>query len=211
MSVLKGEGTTVILYGSTSVSTASRQHGGYLARPDLMGEWPTVVVVSPTDGTGPAVRECCRLLARHGIAAVAPDSGGLEAYVGFVTNPAGHWSNAEDGYGLLAFGDGAEAALRHASASGLAASVALVGPALDEDTVGAFAGVRVPLLACSADGDGDAIDRARAAAPHGEWVIYRDAEPRYWDIDAAGFAPTAASDTSDRVLGFFAEALPPKR
>lgn len=210
MSVLKGEGTTVILYGSTSVPTVSRQYGGYLARPDLMGEWPTVVVVSPSDGAGSAVHAICRLIARHGIAAVAPGASGLDTFVGFITNPAGHWSNAEHGYGVLAFGDGATDALALAAGADLAAAVALVGPALDEAALGALERVRVPLLACAPDADGDEIDRARAAAPQGEWVIYKGAAPRYWDIDSDGYAPSAETDTSDRVLGFFDEALPPK-
>jgi dienelactone hydrolase len=210
VSVLKGEGTTVILYGSTSVPTVSRQYGGYLARPDLIGEWPTVVVVAPLDGAGSAVRAICRLIARHGIAAVAPESGGLDAFVGFITNPAGRWSNAEHGYGVLAIGDGTTEALTHASSSLLVTGAALVGPQLDDSALTALEQLRVPLLGCAADADGDGVDRARLAAPQGEWVIYKGADPRYWDVDAAGFAAAAASDTSDRVLEFFAESLPPR-
>jgi dienelactone hydrolase len=210
VSVLKGEGTTVILYGSTSVPTVSRQFGGYLARPDLTGEWPTVLVVAPSNGAGSAVRAICRLIARHAIAAVAPESGGLDAFVAFITNPAGHWSNAEYGYGVLGIGDGATEAITHASSAHLVSAVALVGPELEATALDALEQLRVPLLGCAAAADDDGLDRARAAAPQGEWVIYKGADPRYWDIDADGFAPTAASDTSDRVLEFFADALPEK-
>lgn len=210
MSVLKGEGTTVILYGSTSVPTGSRHYSGYLARPDLMGEWPTIIVVPPSDGAASAIGDICRRIARHGIAAVAPHPGGMDAFVGFVTNPAGRWSNAEQGYGMLAFGDGASSALDHAAAADLVTGVALVGPALDDGVLAALAAFRTSLLGCTAGSEGSEVERARDAAPQGEWVIYSGAAPRYWDIDHDDFVPSAAEDTSERVIGFFGEILPPK-
>jgi hypothetical protein len=211
VSVLKGEGSTVILYGSTSVPTVSRQYGGYLARPDLMGEWPTVVVVPPSDGASSAVGAMCRLIARHAMAAVAPHPGGLDPYIAYITNPAGHWSNAEYGFGLLAFDDAAAAALQRAADAHLVRAVALVAPALDDAAFAALERVRVPLLGCAPGAEGDEIERARRAAPQGEWVVYNGAEPRYWDIDDDSFVPSAADDTSDRVLEFFAgDTLPPR-
>ena len=200
MSVLKGEGDTVILYGETSVSTGASSYHGYLARPDLRGEWPTVVVTAPAD-TESTVADICRSLARNGIAAVAPGAGGLDSFVDFITNPAGHWSNAEHGFGTLGLGDGAADA-----ASAGVVGVALVGPVIDDPLLIALRGARVPILVCSARVDG--IDQARRAAPHAEWVVYDGVEPDFWDVAAEGYSPTAAGDAGERVTEFFAGLLP---
>ena len=73
MSVLKGEGTHPILFGSTSIAVGTRIQGGYLARPDLTGEWPTIVVVASEWGVTSSTKDLCRKMARRGFAAIAPD------------------------------------------------------------------------------------------------------------------------------------------
>ncbi len=209
MSVLKGEGTTVMLYGSTSVSTGSRSYPGYLARPDLMGEWPTVVVVPPSSyGAFSSVNAICRVIARHGLAAVAPATGGMDAFIRFITNRAGHWSNAEYGFGILGLGDGSGAAIDKTASLGLVASLALVDPELGDDAVALLDEVAVPLVGFSARDASAVVDEARAAAPHAEWVVYDGAGARYWDSDAEGYTSAAAEDTADRVIEFFARSLP---
>lgn len=210
MSVLKGEGTTVMLYGSTDVSTGSRSYPGYLARPDLRGEWPTVVVTSPLDGAASSVKAICRAIARHGVAAVAPAPGGLDPFIGFITNPAGHWSNAEYGFGILSVGDGSTADTTAAVASGLVSSLALVDPTLDQATLGLLTEVAVPVLGCSGREGLAGLEDARAAAPHAEWVVYDGVGAQYWNINADGYDRVAAEDTRDRVIEFFAESLPVK-
>ncbi len=211
MSVLKGEGTTVILYGSTNVSTGARSYPGYLARPDLKGQWPTVVVVGPSDSSAaPSVRAICRGIARHGIAAVAPDAGGLEAFVGFITNPAGHWSNAEYGYGVLGLGDGSAGAIEAARTSELAAALALVDPVLDDAAVAGLGEVDVPLLGCVGRDAAEGVEAARAGAPQSQWVLYDGVGAGYWDINGDGYVASAAEDTEDRVIEFFSVPLPAK-
>ena len=208
MSVLKGEGTTVMLYGSTNVSTGSRSHAGYLARPDLKGAWPTVVVVAPSDGAASSVKAICRHIARHGIAAVAPTADGLDAYVGFITNPAGDWSNAEYGFGVLALGDGSESAIAAAVASDLVMALALVDSVLDVAAFAALGRIEAPVLGCSGREASGGVDEARAAAPQAEWVLYDGAGAGYWDIDADEYVAVAADDTGDRVVEFFTKNLP---
>lgn len=210
MSVLKGEGTTVILYGTTNVSTGARAYRGYLARPDLMGEWPTVVLPSPSYEASSSVHAICRDLARNGIAAVAPDTDGLDAFIGFITNPAGHWSNAEYGFGILSVGDGSTADATVAVASGLVSSLALVDPTLDQAALGLLTEVAVPVLGCSGRVGLAGLEDARAAAPHAEWVVYDGVGAQYWNINAEGYDQVAAEDTRDRVIEFFAESLPVK-
>ncbi len=210
MSVLKGEGTTVILYGTTNVSTRARAYRGYLARPDLMGEWPTVVVPSPSYEASSSVHAICRDLARNGIAAVAPGTDGLDAFIGFITNPAGHWSNAEHGFGILSVGDASTAETTAAVASGLVSSLALVDPTLDQAALGLLTEVAVPVLGCSGREGLGGLDDARAAAPQAEWVVYDGAGAQYWNINAEGYNRVAAEDTRDRVIEFFAKSLPVK-
>jgi hypothetical protein len=208
LSVLKGEGTTVMLYGSTNVSTGSRSHAGYLARPDLKGEWPTVVVVAPSDSAASSEKAICRHIARHGIAAVAPAAGGLDAYIGFITNPAGDWSNAEYGFGVLALGDGSEMAIAEAAASDLVVALALVDSVFDLAAIAGLGRIEAAVLGCSGREASEGVDEARAAAPQAEWVLYDGAGAGYWDIDAEGYRPAAADDTGDRVVEFLAKTLP---
>ena len=73
MSVLKGEGKVPILFGSSSIAAGSVIHRGYLARPDLTGEWPTIIVLAGAWGVTSSIKDICRRLARHGFAVVAPD------------------------------------------------------------------------------------------------------------------------------------------
>lgn len=73
MSVLPGEGTHPILYGSTTLSARTQIHFGYLARPDLAGAYPTSVVVPTAAGITSGIKALCRRMARQGMAAVAYD------------------------------------------------------------------------------------------------------------------------------------------
>jgi len=73
MSVLPGEGTHVILYGSLRIAARTQIHNGYLARPDLVGAYPTIVVVPDTAGVTSGIKDLARRLARHGLAVLALD------------------------------------------------------------------------------------------------------------------------------------------
>jgi len=249
VSVLPGEGETVILYGTIDVPVGARSLAAYLARPDLTGEWPTVVLVASAWGVTSSVKALCRAMARHGLAVVAPDlyrgegpareaplavavkafdaldadrwQADLEGIAEFVANPAGFWSNAEDGFGLLGFGDGAFPAL-HAAALAGARSLAVVGaPLVAGETVplpgdlpSAAAGLSLPMLSVFARDD-ERFDDARLGAlreavPQATTVVY-DAAANYWDDFLEGYDDAATHDTLLRLVGFFAETLPPRR
>jgi carboxymethylenebutenolidase len=141
----------------------TRTHHGYLARPDLTGEWPTVIVVGSEWGVTSAVKDLCRRLARHGFATVAPDLFGgsgparassedealaaftalsprrimsdLDDFVDFVRNPSGFWSSAEGGFGIVGLSAGGRSAAGTAAKHDDAA-LALVGAALDDPEAG---------------------------------------------------------------------------
>ncbi len=234
MSVLKGEGKVPILYGTTSVSAGPVIRTAYLARPDLTGEWPTVIVVAPVWGVTSAIKDLCRRLARHGLAAIAPDVydgarpprtadreaaaaaydavgderviGDIEIVAAFVTNPAGFWSSAEHGFGLLGLGAGGTRALVAAHddvgdavclaysppAAGIPVSVALLGLYGRDDDL-------VPI---------DDVLAFRDAAPHGEFVIYEGVGHDFLDDSRDGYTPGAAADALDRMTAFFVKELP---
>jgi len=220
VSVQTGEGTTEIIYGTHSIPAGPVTLGGYLARPDLSGEWPTVVVFGPEPMPTSSIKDLCRMLARHGIAAVAPEmtdnhstnhqvAMGLAA---FITNEDGGWSNARFGYGSLAFGPGIYDAAALASNDGRAMAIAAVGGTIDEIVTEALSIADVPVLFIGSRADGtvdiDASVKAREDLPQTSFVLYPDAEERWWDVDAEGFDEEHAADTFDRIVTFFGEQLP---
>lgn len=158
MSVLKGEGKVVILYGTISIPAGPRTYSGYLARPDLTGEWPTVLVIPSAWGITSSVKDVSRRLARQGLAALAPDLyrgaaparsadqgeaaaamravpddralGDLTGIADFIANPSGTWSSAEHGFGILTLGTGSRWGAMVAERSELVKALALVAPDL---------------------------------------------------------------------------------
>lgn len=153
MTVLKGEGKVPILFGSLSISAGTLIHSGYLARPDLTGAWPTILLAPSAWGVTSAIKDICRRLARHGFVVVAPDlyrgarpdrgatapeaadaANGLNSaivaailddFVEYVVNPAAIWSNAGDSLGVLGIGAGGVAAIDVARRTSNTAALAL--------------------------------------------------------------------------------------
>ncbi len=234
MTVLKGEGQFPILYGTTSVSAGPLTRTAYLARPDLAGEWPTIVVAVSAWGVTSAVKDLCRRLARRGFATVAPDgydgarparsadrdtvnaayaalgdgrvTGDLTIVASFVTNPAGFWSNAEDGFGLLGLGAGGTQALL-AARDGVGEAVCIAYSPVD-----AAHAVTVPLLGLYGKDDSvvpvEDVLAFRDAVPHGEFVLYEGVGHDFLDDYGDEYDATAASDALDRVTDFFLKELP---
>jgi dienelactone hydrolase len=220
MVVQTGEGTTDIIYGTTSIPAGPRTFGGYLARPDGVGEWPTVLVYGPAAIPSSTVKNFCRVLARHGIAALAPELGSDAernrheslAIAGFITNPAGDWSNAEYGYGVVAFESGLrDAAALTASDPGVVA-VAAVGATIDEEVEADLALADVPMLFIGSRGD-EAADvevslGTRERLPQTTFVIYGDGDTGFWNDDAPGFRQDRFDDTVRRLVAFLTDRLP---
>lgn len=234
MTVLKGEGKFPILYGTTSVSAGPLTRTAYLARPDLAGEWPTIVLAVSAWGVTSAVKDLCRRLARRGLAAVAPDvhrgvrpprnadreavnaayaalgdgsvTSDLQIVSSFVTNPAGFWSNAVEGFGLLGLGAGGEHALLAARA-GVGDAVCIAYAPVD-----AAHAVTMPLLGLYGRDDSvvpvEAVLAFRDAVPHGEFVLYEGVGHDFLDDYGDDYAAAAASDALDRMTGFFLKQLP---
>jgi carboxymethylenebutenolidase len=233
VSVLKGEGKVPILFGSASLSVGTLTHSGYLARPDLAGEWPTVILVSPAWGVTSVVKDWCRKLARRGFAAVAPDlyrgaaparhvdldvaaaaldaippdraSRDLAAIVDFVANPAAGWSSGEHGFGVLGAGTGGRWAAKLASEE----NAPLVLAAADVQGVGGISG---PMLGLHGRDDEVVpiaeVLAARDLAPHAEWVLYAGVGHDFLDDSRPGFDFEASRDAFERMADFYGNHLP---
>lgn len=222
MAVQTGEGTTDILYGSTSIPAGPKTLSGYLGRPDGEGEWPTVLVFGPQPLPLSSVKNICRIFARHGIAALAPDLTSdhganaltAERVVRFITNPSGAWSNAQFGFGVLAFGPGLIDAARLTADDGRVVAIGSVAATLDDDIVGYLSLAQIAALWIGSRGDAsvdvDASVDAKEALPQTAYVIYPDVDEGFWDDGAPGFDATAAADTVDRLVAFFGAELPPR-
>jgi len=222
VAVQTGEGTIEIIYGSTSIPAGPQTLSGYLARPDAEGEWPTVLLFGPEPEPSSSVKNICRVFARHGIAAIAPDlteshdanapiASGVAA---FVADPAGAWANAQFGYGVLAFGAGLHDAARLARNDGRVVVVASVSSTLEDSVVEDLAFAQIPALWVGSRAD-DSVDTdasiaARDALPQTTFVVHADAEQGFWDDGSGGFDEGISEDTIDRLIAFFASELPPR-
>ncbi|MGI9665495.1 MAG: dienelactone hydrolase family protein [Acidimicrobiia bacterium] len=222
MAVQAGEGTTDIIYGTTSVPAGPRTFGGYLARPNGQGEWPTVLVYGPDPVPSSSIKNICRVIARHGIAALAPDLVGAKdadllvstSMSAFVRNQEGDWSNAEYGFGVLAFEGGVVPASDLAAADGRVLAFASVGSALDGSVVESLAAAAISGLYVGSRADEPSDAEGSTAAsdrlPQTTFAVYPDAETGFWNDDADGFEERHYDDAIDRVIGFFGETLPPR-
>lgn len=199
MSVLPGEGSFVILYGSTTFAVRTRSHRGYLARPDLAGAYPVAVVLgSVTSGA----KELCRRLARRGFASVALNAGetpgGVSDLLRWVAAPGTPWADASRVGAIVT----ASASVDARSLAGADAIVLLDSlPTLD---VGG-----PPILGLFGADGADVAEARRLAGdvPGSQWVFYADAPDGFWDLGAAGYRQDAAADAVDRIIGFFSAAL----
>lgn len=222
MAVQAGEGTIELFFGSISIPAGAKTLSGYLARPDGEGEWPTVLVFGPEPRPVSSVKNICRILARHGIAALAPDmtdDSETNALIAsrvarFMTNPSGSWSNAQFGYGVLAFGNGILDASSIAARDGRVLAIVSISSTLGPQVVENLAAASIPGLWIGSRSDGsvdvDVSVAAQIPLPQTSFVIHADADEGFWDDGADGFDEQIAADTADRLISFLADELPPR-
>lgn len=139
--------------------------------------------------------------------------GDIAAFASFIVNPSVGWSNAASGFGVLGLGSGGTWAARFVAGHPAVAGLALVNPPLPS-VAAPLGGVFVPVLGTVAVGgdpeSGDDLEVVRSAVEHAEWARYGGVEAGYWDADQDRYDAAAATDTFDRVVGFFGLSLPPK-
>lgn len=222
MAVQTGEGTVEIIYGSTSVPGGPRTLGGYLARPALEGEWPTVLIFGPDPTPTSTVKNMCRVLARHGLAALAPDvtdshevnESISQTVASFLADPTGEWSNGQFGYGVIGFGVGVYDATRLAEIEGRTLCGAIVGATIDDLAADSLVEAAIPVLAILSredeSTDAEASLATRDRAPQTTFVLYSDGAEGFWDESAEGFDEELQTDVVERLVEFFTDQLPPK-
>ena len=220
VAVQLGEGTEEIIYGEASIPAGPRTFGGYLSRPDGVGEWPTILIFGPMSKPTSSVKNICRIFARHGIAALAPQFEPDEADVrraanaaaSFIMNPAADWSSAEFGFGVLAFEGGVGVASNLVQELAAVSAFATVGSALDRSIVERIAPSGIGGLYIGSRGDeGSDVDAsldARDALPLTTFAVYPDGDAGFWSDDSPGFSQERFVDTRDRLIGFFGLHLP---
>ena len=220
MTVLLGEGTIEIIYGSISIPAGAQTLGGYLARPDGEGDWPTVLAFGPEPSPPSSVKNICRVFARHGIAMLAPEMSEeykVNAVIAshaarFISAANGDWSNAHLGYGVLGFGYGIYDTARLAARDASVVVEASVAATIDETVGSDLAQAEIPGLWIGSRSDSsvdvDSSVEHSESLPRTMFVVYPDAEEGFWNDDADGFDEKAATDTVDRLIAFFGRELP---
>lgn len=222
MVVQTGEGTVDIIFHTASVPAGPRTLGGYISRPDGVGQWPTVMVFGPVPKPTSAIKNICRVLSRHGIAAFAPDLTDSaktnhsisKAVAAFLQNPSGVWSNAQYGFGVVAFGAGLADAAALAAADPKVDAWAAIGSNLDDVSVGNLADSDSEgLVILSRADESSVVDAAverKDDIPKTTFVIYPTGGEGFWNDAADGYDESRATDALDRAISFFATELPPR-
>jgi dienelactone hydrolase len=185
----------------------------YLARPDLEGRYPAVVVAHGVAGLTPSVKAACRHLARFGYIGVAPNprsnelTGGkesgrprddLEDVVEALREDWQEWADA-DRLAFLGLEQGVPPSSRLAAAHHSALIVAGGPEAVDVALLGASAG---PLLCLVATDQADTIKRLHQDVGRGEWVRYGDVGPGFHNEGSPDYHAPSAKDAYERVIAF---------
>lgn len=226
MAVLAHEGSKTIMFDTIGIPLGAATVDGYLARPDMVGSLPCVVVLHGRDGSAPFERALCRTLARHGFAAVAPDlfRGGppsttvlddgravtdVGEVVEFLDSPSTPWASA-DNVVVIGYDVGARFALSYAARSTRVGAVVVISGPLSQAEGESFAAadevsrINCPILGLYGIEDEqislDEIDRAQADTADGTWVVYEGAGHGFMDDGKDGFDAGANADAVQRIL-----------
>lgn len=223
VTVLKGEGTHNILYGSTTINMGTRSAPGYLARPDEGGQFPTVIIAHDHLGLRSYLKDLGRKFARHGISVIIPDlfrgaplpgwrndkplpewptversMRSLEDAYHFAVSDDTPWASG-DPVIVLGIGEGAEPAVAFAMEVPDVAGLILVGGSLEESDA------QLPFPILGLYGGQDPALEVTHRVPHMELVTYRGVPKRFLDDDSDDFDGPAAADALDRLVTFIRE------
>ena len=198
MSVLAGEGSHVILYGSTTFTVRTRSHSGYLARPDMAGSHAVAVALGDVT---PGMKDLCRQLARRGLAAVAVDpsrAGAVADVAKWISAPGTPWADSAR-VGVIVTQDGTVPA----AAAAASRSIVLLDAAAPVDTGG-----RPTLGLYGSDGEAaSGVRQAASGVPDSQWVFYPGAGAGFWDLGSDHYRSDAAADAVARIIAFLEETL----
>lgn len=239
MAVLAHEGTYSIMYGSWPLPIGSGHRTGYIARPDVGGRFPVVMVLSSINGLKSTEKDLCRRLARSGVAAIAfdsyraPEEDPIAAYddlsderaitdideiQAFVASDDVDWAISGD-VGVLGLDVGGRFALIAAATRPWVRSLALAYTPLTGDekrshqVADFLSNLPVPVLGMyGAEDDlisASTVDEAQRRNDHGQWLLYDGARHGFLDIESETFDQAAADDAAARLIAFFKASLDP--
>ncbi|CAN5878115.1 dienelactone hydrolase family protein [soil metagenome] len=238
MAVLSHEGTYAIMYGGFSVPVGAGYRPGYLARPDKVGAFPTVVVIPDLNGLTSAEKDLCRHLARTGLAALAielyadPSDDPFANYASlsdrravtlldevheFLASEDVDWAHAE-ALGLLGIDVGGRFALAMAANRPWVRAAAvcytpLTGDEARETQVADLLDhLPVPILGLYGVDDEfidtSTVDEAQRRNHSGQWLLYDGAGHGFLDLEADSYHVDSAADALQRLTQFFLQTLP---
>lgn len=238
MAVLSHEGTYSILYSPWPLPVGVGHRTGYLARPDVAGKFPVVLVLPTIDGLTSFEKDICRRLARNGIVGLAVDF-----YRGEDDDPLVSYDQLEDqraftdldevyeflisddvdwalhgGVGVFGPDVGGRFGLMIASRREWVKSIAVAYTPLtgDEDrdfqVAASLGNLPVPVLGLYGAEDDlidvASVDEAQRRNEHGQWLLYEGSGHGFLDGDHENYNLAAAEDAWARCLAFFAATLP---
>lgn len=237
MAVLAHEGTHPIMYGGWPLPIGSSLRTQYLARPDVAGKFPVVLVLPTLDGLSGVEKSMCRMFARWGVAAIGVDSYRLkgdprEAYQAlsdrralqdldeiqeFILSDDVGWAVSGD-LGIFGLDVGGRFAIVSASTRPWVKSVAVAYTPLtgDEDReyqVAAYLdNLPVPVLGLYGAEDEliapSSVDEAQRRNDHGQWLLYEGAGHSFLNVEVDGYDADASADAYPRLVDFFKATLP---
>ncbi len=222
MSVLEGEGRVPILFGSGRLPLPPH-HAAYIARPDVEGEHPTVIIAHDSEGVTPGIKALARHVSRHGYSVLVPDMtrgaqpdsamfewdvGDLAAGVRSARTPGTEWASPQR-IALVGLGAGGLAAAVVA-AEAEAAGLVLVGASLESELLTRYSGAVLVLHGVDDDlVPGDEVREVRTEVGRGEWILYGGVGSGFIDEGSPGFDQASAADARERMIAFFDRLLTP--
>ena len=224
MAVLKGEGRVPMIFGTAALPVPPNRTA-YIARPDVEGEHPSVIVAHDQTGVTPGVKVIARHFARYGYSAIVPDlnRGSMSDGDGFewavsdladgvesVRIPGTGWA-AESRIAVLGIGVGGVPASIVAAESEVGCLV-LVGAALEAELLSAFGGALLVLQGADDElAPADEVRDLQKSLGRGEWILYPGVGSGFLDESAEGFDAVVSADALSRIIGFldqcFGEAI----
>jgi dienelactone hydrolase len=210
---MKGEGKVPILFGSLPLPVPPNR-SAYLARPDIAGEFATVVIAADTAGITPSIKAFARLLARHGYAVFVPALrtefdlavSDLADAVVSARIPGTAWASG-DRVAIVGLGSGGVTAAVVAGDEGVSV-LGLIGSTLDSDLLEACTG---PVIVLQGETDeatpADEVRALHQELGRGEWVLYGGVGAGFFDDASPTHNPAAAADAAERIIGFLDTAF----
>ena len=215
MAVLKGEGRFPMIFGTATLPVPPNRTA-YIARPDVEGEHPTVIIAHDQSGVSPGVKVIARYFARHGYSAIVPDltrgspsdDDGFEWAVSDLADgvesarvPGTDWAS-KSRIALLGIGVGGVPALIVAAESEVGCLV-LVGAALEADLLSASGGALLVLQGADDElAPSDEVRELQQSLGRGEWILYPAVGSGFLDESSESFDAAVSADALSRITRF---------